>query len=102
MLCKQSEIVSPVHSSELSNSRLPKVTSAAADTDPSLPSGAREGKKVGWRAGKEEVGKRDRGGVEVGLWRAEGYRSPSLPGVLFTQTHTSSPLAWRCRRWGEK
>lgn len=59
MRCKQSETVPPVHCSELLNLRLPRVTSSAPDTDPNLPSGGlgrREGKKVGWRVEKEEVG----------------------------------------------
>ena len=57
MHCKQSEIVPPVHSSELSNLRLPRVTSPAPDTDPSLPSGlGKEGREEGGMEGGERGG----------------------------------------------
>jgi len=61
------EIVPPVRSSELSNLRLPRVTSTAPDTDPSLPSGAWEGGKEkrwdGGRRKRERRGGEGRGGV---------------------------------------
>lgn len=56
--CKQNEIVSSVQASELLNLRLPRVTSADLDTDPSLPSGpGEEGREeVGMEGGEREGG----------------------------------------------
>lgn len=52
--------------------------------------------------GGGEEGDGGGGGVEVGWWRGGVIGLLLLPGVLFTQTHTSSLLPRRCRRRGEK
>lgn len=70
MHCKQSKIVPPIHSSELQNLRLPRVTSPAPDTDPSLPSGG-SGRRWDGGAEREEVGRGDGDGMEGGL-RSDG------------------------------